>query len=70
MTIVNHQVGIDVLGGDLIDTATAFSCMFECEAGGKTERVSLAIRRVCQHIQVVSRAYVLFERAIDGNGVV
>ena len=70
MAIVNHQVGIDVLGGDFIDTAATLTGMFQCGSGVKTGRVLLAIRRVCQHIQVVSLADAALEQAIDGNGVV
>ena len=70
MAIVHDQVGIDVLGGNLIDAATMSACIFECGTGGRRERVSLAVRRVCQNIHVVCLAHAPLEQAIDRNGVV
>ena len=70
MAIVHDQVGIDVLGGNLIDAATMLACIFECGAGRRRGCVSLAVRRVCQNIHVVCLVHAPLEQPIDGNGVV
>lgn len=69
MAIVYDQVGIDVLGGNLIDAATMLACIFQCGASHRTGRVSLAVRCICQNIQLVYLAHIPLERAVDGNGV-
>ena len=66
---MNHQVSINVLGSDLIYAATTFAGTSEWGASRRTGRVSLAVRRVCQHIQIVSVAHVPLEHAIERNSI-